>query len=1309
MEHTYLMPRLGIDNHTTWFFNIEYAAKMKGCWEAIQEQVEGDVEVALETPGGLPPKAVLTATLTSTQATAEQRVAAGLQLRALDWDKMDATALGLMHQNVTDMCYPAFRTHQTAHALWQHLQLTYRSQGLARTADIRQKMASLRMQPKEAIPVYISRGSALLNELRDLGQTANEVDLVAAVLAGLPRAYSGVVGTLTMLRVTSLAEVTEHLMAAEVTHKRDDANEMEEARALAVVGAGRHAPPHGSARAPYAGPIAPYAHASDRYNPVPFRPDGPRRPVASDAYRVCYGCNQMGHIRLFCPNTHGAPGGYNRPPAMAAAQTGMAPMPNTPHVVAKPLPPTVHRPPRGPGGGGLAMTATCATATVTGAQRHVDMTDWVIDNGASHHMVGSEDEVTECTEIDAMTIKTATGEEVVVSRGGTATMDMHTTDGLQAVILNDVLVVPDLSLSLFSIRAMMVRGFKALFSDGGVEILDGVTVVFRWCPRGNLLVLPLASKVEGVTGWAGTAVSAPVWHQRLAHAGADAVWRTRTAVDGMELTPNARRSDMLGLCEPCVLGKQTRMPFPTSATATTAPLQLFHTDVCGPMPVASTGGAFYFVSVIDDSSDTAAAIPIVRKSDAGPAVRRTVGHWEVVTGSKLRAWRSDRGGEYTSSVMADWTSQNGSRHQTTAPYTPQQNGKAERFNSSVMEKVLAVLAAADFDKKWWAEAVATVVHTMNRTVRAGRTTTPFELWCGRRPNIDHLRTFGCTAYVLTATEKCRKLDNRSRRARFLGYEPDCKAYRLLCDDKIVISRDVVFDETPCAAALDQTSLRRAPISLVRGAGTADDYSEEADAPATTDAAAELPAPPVVHSLEVALARAADLPSADRGSTPDGGPTHRYPSRERAAPQRLGGEGHATTAIGIGDELACPWLVAADDGAAASPRANNPVGAALVAHAGSSPDKMTLAQAKKAHDWPAFDAATRQEVDSLWKNGTLELADLPAGATVLPIKIICERKRGADRQLTRHQSRAVARGDRQLYGRDYTDVFAPVVRRATLLVVLALATARRLHMLQLDIETAFLNGHLDETIYVLQPKGYERGDPKKVCRLRKALHGLKQAARQWFIELVKLMDTMGMTQSLADACLFYKDVAGERVFLLVCVDDLLRVSSTAPQLEAMREAVSAAFQARNMGKPTFFLGLHVDRDEEAGTMVVSQRSFILTLLERHGMEDAKPAPLPLAVGVELRKAGEELAPTGVLEYQTMIGGLLYLSANTRPDIAYAVGRLARYASAPTTTHVTLTKGIMRYLRGTADWGLRFGAAAPLPEYCDADFAEDLDSR
>jgi len=250
--------------------------------------------------------------------------------------------------------------------------------------------------------------------------------------------------------------------------------------------------------------------------------------------------------------------------------------------------------------------------------------------------------------------------------------------------------------------------------------------------------------------------------------------------------------------------------------------------------------------------------------------------------------------------------------------------------------------------------------------------------------------------VLTPAERRRKLDNRSTKAQYVGYEPNCKAYRLLCDGKIIISRDVVFDETPRAVDTGSPALPLAPTSPTSHSGwggTADESTDDDDAAETQPAAgdggpADLP-PPVVHSLGEALGRAADLPPAAQDmppppahepQDPTGSPSvtappvdgsaHRYPSRVRAAPQRLGEEGHATTAIGVKDELAWPWQVAADDGGTAWPRADNPVGAAIVAHAGSNPDKMTLAQAKKAHDWPAFDAATRQEVDSLWNNGSV---------------------------------------------------------------------------------------------------------------------------------------------------------------------------------------------------------------------------------------------------------------------------------------------------------------------------------------------------
>lgn len=162
---------------------------------------------------------------------------------------------------------------------------------------------------------------------------------------------------------------------------------------------------------------------------------------------------------------------------------------------------------------------------------------------------------------------------------------------------------------------------------------------------------------------------------------------------------------------------------------------------------------------------------------------------------------------------------------------------------------------------------------------------------------------------------------------------------------------------------------------------------------------------------------------------------------------------------------------------------------------SDADKMTLAQARRQPDWEQFDTAVRKEMDALWDNGTFELATLPPGASVLPFQILCERKRGPNGEVVRHKGRGVACGNYQVPGRDFGEVWAPVVRRATLLTVLSRATAAGMLMHQLDVETAFLNGPVHEELYVRQPKGYERGGVDKVLRLRKAVYGLRQAARQ----------------------------------------------------------------------------------------------------------------------------------------------------------------------------------------------------------------------
>lgn len=382
------------------------------------------------------------------------------------------------------------------------------------------------------------------------------------------------------------------------------------------------------------------------------------------------------------------------------------------------------------------------------------------------------------------------------------------------------------------------------------------------------------------------------------------------------------------------------------------------------------------------------------------------------------------------------------------------------------------------------------------------------------------------------------------------------------------------------------------------------------------------------------------PSDPLAGDPYAGSGVRRSTRDRSPPERLGtlvphdtgGEGSSPPPIvattGRTGNNGAATVDHADDVAIAADDQPNETGdgadgTAYAAYTCPNPDKMTLAQARSDPDWMLFDLAVRLQVKALWDDGVLKLAWIPEGADALPLQIICERMRDKRGKVHRRKGRGVACGNYQVEGRNFGEVPAPDVRRATLLTTLAHAAAAGMLMHQLDIETAFLNGPLDQELYVRQPKGYERGDKRPLLRLLRAVYGLRQAARQWILELVKLMDTMGIHQSVADPCLFMKHTDGTRTYLLIYVDDLLLVAQTQDQIEAMMNQVMAAFKSRDLGTPDFFLAPRLDPATPRGGMIVSQRRYVSRLVERHGLTDAKPTLLPMTPGARPHEVGVRL--------------------------------------------------------------------------------------
>lgn len=378
-----------------------------------------------------------------------------------------------------------------------------------------------------------------------------------------------------------------------------------------------------------------------------------------------------------------------------------------------------------------------------------------------------------------------------------------------------------------------------------------------------------------------------------------------------------------------------------------------------------------------------------------------------------------------------------------------------------------------------------------------------------------------------------------------------------------------------------------------------------------------------------------------------------------------------------------------------------------AHMALTKEPTTLEEALASDEGDVWRQAVEDEYNSLLANNTWTLERPPPGIKPIPVKWVFKIKRDSAGNIERYKARLVAKGFRQQEGIDYEEVFAPVSKYTTLRTLLALATFRDMEIHMLDIKTAFLNGDLD--VWVQQAPGYEIANGM-ACHLHKSLYGLKQAPRAWHAKLTEKLEALGFTPSSADPALFIKQGA-DPIYLLTYVDDILIITADTMALDKTKSDIKGFFEARDLGEATCFLGMDIIRDWEACTITLVQRRLTNDLLAKHGLEEAKPLFTPLSTATKLTKEGEML-DTSTYGYSQLVGSLMYLSVCTRPDIAQAVGALARHMANPTVAHWQAAKGLLRYISGTATYGIIFDGSRDtliLEAYSDADYAGDIDTR
>ena len=351
--------------------------------------------------------------------------------------------------------------------------------------------------------------------------------------------------------------------------------------------------------------------------------------------------------------------------------------------------------------------------------------------------------------------------------------------------------------------------------------------------------------------------------------------------------------------------------------------------------------------------------------------------------------------------------------------------------------------------------------------------------------------------------------------------------------------------------------------------------------------------------------------------------------------------------------------------------------AFAARVGKGGEPTTLTEALKEEpvEW---NRAIADKLHSHMENGTWTQATLPVGKKALSTKRVFKFKTNVDGS-QRYKVRLVVRRFEQCEGIDFEETFTPVAKFTTVRIMLALATHFDWEAEQMHVKTAFLYPEIEEEVYIKMPEGYKLFYPKDqnaegIARLIKTLYGLQQTPRAWFKVLNRLFHSKGFSRSNEDSSL---DISGDLI-ILIFVDDIVQFSKNK---EAIREAkgwLSEAFQMVDLGSLKLFLGMQIDRNPGERTMFVGRECYAAKVLERCNMESCHGCKTPMETKLVLTKPDKDKI-SGVLEYQLLVGSLMYVMLGTRPDLAYAVSTLIKFNSEPAEEHHAAAKRTLRYLK------------------------------